>query len=171
MMLLFAAALAAQLETMDITAEARGAPVNLGFETAAEGAEQAIERARVLLADDRHTEALELLTPLAEDGDSRAQAAIGLLYARGQGAEQDLKTARHWLEQAAAQDERWVRSLQVVSVAGGLVGVGSGPRVTTRRDRFRGAYPRFQERTYKRYTHTIDYIALRRPGPLPGSKR
>jgi tetratricopeptide (TPR) repeat protein len=45
--------------------------------------------------------ALKLLRPLAENGDARAQATIGLLYYRGRGVRQDIPEALKWFQLAA----------------------------------------------------------------------
>ncbi len=48
--------------------------------------------------------ALKQWQPLAEQGDANAQYNLGMLYARGQGVQQDYKRAAEWYEKAAAQD-------------------------------------------------------------------
>jgi len=47
--------------------------------------------------------ALRLLTPLAEQGEPRAQAGLGLMYETGFGVKQDYKTAAAWYQKAADQ--------------------------------------------------------------------
>ena len=42
---------------------------------------------------------------LAKRGDARAQASLGLMYARGYGVTRNLETARHWWSFAAAQND------------------------------------------------------------------
>jgi uncharacterized protein len=42
---------------------------------------------------------------LAKQGDARAQASLGLMYARGYGVPRNLETARHWWSFAAAQND------------------------------------------------------------------
>ena len=42
-------------------------------------------------------------TPLAEDGDARAQTNLGLLYARGLGVEKNGETSLTWFRKAAEQ--------------------------------------------------------------------
>jgi uncharacterized protein len=42
---------------------------------------------------------------LAKQGDPRAQASLGLMYARGYGVPRNLETARHWWSFAAAQND------------------------------------------------------------------
>jgi uncharacterized protein len=44
----------------------------------------------------------EILMPLAERGDPRAQAYIGVMYLRGQGVPQNFLVAAYWLHAAAA---------------------------------------------------------------------
>ncbi|EEX50347.1 Sel1-like protein [Pasteurella multocida] len=45
--------------------------------------------------------AFDLLLPLAQKGDYQAQANLGILYAKGQGAPQDLEKAYWWFSEAA----------------------------------------------------------------------
>src|SRR6478736_521037 len=45
--------------------------------------------------------ALKEWRPIADAGDPHAQYNLGLLYARGQGVEQDYKQAASWYEKAA----------------------------------------------------------------------
>ncbi|WP_282012327.1 tetratricopeptide repeat protein [Nitrospina watsonii] len=47
----------------------------------------------------------EILKPLAEAGDARAQTQIGHLYKSGLGVERNLDTARHWYVKAAEQGD------------------------------------------------------------------
>lgn len=47
--------------------------------------------------------ALDILLPLAEQGDAQAQVAIGILYARGHGVPQDGERAVEWYTKAAQQ--------------------------------------------------------------------
>ena len=49
--------------------------------------------------------ALREWRPLAEQGESRAQFHLGLLYADGQGVPQDYVQARQWYEKAAVQGD------------------------------------------------------------------
>ena len=49
------------------------------------------------------TEAFELLQPLADQGNARAQAALGLMYQNGQGVPQDHAEAQKWLRLASDQ--------------------------------------------------------------------
>jgi len=50
-------------------------------------------------------EAARWYEQLAKQGDARAQASLGLMYARGYGVEKNLETARHWWSFAAAQND------------------------------------------------------------------
>ena len=52
--------------------------------------------------EQRYDEALELVTPLANEGNPQAQNMLGALYAQGWGVEQDFARAREWYEKAAA---------------------------------------------------------------------
>jgi TPR repeat protein len=63
-----------------------------------DAAEQAYEKGRYPLA-------LRLLQPLAEQGDARAQAMLGLMYYHGRGVKQDDMEAAKWFHLAADQDE------------------------------------------------------------------
>lgn len=45
----------------------------------------------------------EAMKAAAENGDARAQAALGYAYDVGDGVEQDLESAAHWYRQAAEQ--------------------------------------------------------------------
>jgi len=47
--------------------------------------------------------ALNLWTPLAEQGNPAARAGLGVLYANGQGVAQDFAEAARWYQLAAAQ--------------------------------------------------------------------
>ena len=49
--------------------------------------------------------ALRLLTPLAEQGDAKAQFNLGLIYFNGDGVAQDYKTAVKWYTLAAEQGD------------------------------------------------------------------
>jgi uncharacterized protein len=49
-----------------------------------------------------YTAVLRLWTPLAEQGDARAQTNLGLLYSGGRGVSQDYVSAYMWLDLAAA---------------------------------------------------------------------
>ncbi len=53
----------------------------------------------------RYPSALKLLQPLADEGDRRAQAVIGLMYYHGRGVKQDDRQAAKWFQLAANQGE------------------------------------------------------------------
>ena len=61
-----------------------------------------VEQAIAAAGEQRYAEALELVTPLAKEGNPRAQNVLGVLYAQGWGVEQDFDKAREWYEKAAA---------------------------------------------------------------------
>lgn len=61
-----------------------------------------IEQAIAAANEQRYDEALELVTPLANEGNPQAQNMLGALYAQGWGVEQDFVKAREWYEKAAA---------------------------------------------------------------------
>jgi TPR repeat protein len=50
-----------------------------------------------------YSTALNEWRPLAEQGDARAQANLGIMYKRGQGVPQDFKKAMDWALRAAEQ--------------------------------------------------------------------
>jgi TPR repeat protein len=58
-------------------------------------------------ANNRHdyTEALRLCRPLAEQGEAKAQTALGVIYEQGQGVTQDSTQAASWFRKAAEQGE------------------------------------------------------------------
>jgi len=49
-----------------------------------------------------YPQALQLLQPLAENGDVRAQATLALIYDHGQGIDRDRQQALYWYTQAAS---------------------------------------------------------------------
>lgn len=51
----------------------------------------------------RYGQALQLLTPLANQSNSQAQFRIGMMHYHGQGVAEDEKLAIYWLKKAAAQ--------------------------------------------------------------------
>jgi len=51
----------------------------------------------------RYAEAIQLLTPLANQSNSQAQFRLGMMYYHGQGVPEDEKLAVYWLKKAAAQ--------------------------------------------------------------------
>ncbi len=64
-----------------------------------------IDAAEDAYAKGRYPLALRLLQPLAEQGDARAQAVLGLIYYHGRGVKQDDTEAAKWFHLAADQDE------------------------------------------------------------------
>jgi len=70
-----------------------------------------------------HAQAAELFRPLAEQGDARAQAALGMLYGKGQGVPQRYREAAKWLHLAAAQGDA-----QAQYTLGWLYAMGFGVR-------------------------------------------
>ena len=62
---------------------------------------QQLYDARVAVRGDKPEQALELLKPLAEQGDVEAALFLGNIYLYGRGAEPDYALARRWLEHAA----------------------------------------------------------------------
>ena len=53
-----------------------------------------------------YKKALEILQPLAEQGNDAAQYILGLIYQNGQGVLQDYKEAVYWFRLSAAQEHR-----------------------------------------------------------------
>lgn len=51
----------------------------------------------------RHNQAAQMLTPLANAGNSLAQYRLGMLHYHGQGVPEDEKQAIYWWKKAAAQ--------------------------------------------------------------------
>ena len=58
---------------------------------------------RYLVRD--YARAIEMLTPLAEQGNAVAQVKLGIMYARGEGVPPDSVTALRWLASAAEQGQ------------------------------------------------------------------
>jgi len=50
-----------------------------------------------------YAQALELLLPIAEEGNAEAQVALGLMYAKGQGVTRNYQEVLKWFRLAAAQ--------------------------------------------------------------------
>ncbi len=65
----------------------------------------AVARADALIAEGRLSDALKVLTPLAEHGNARAAKFLGAAYERGQGVAPDLAEASHWYQIAAEAGE------------------------------------------------------------------
>ena len=63
-----------------------------------------LERGRAAIGSGDYEEAHRLLLPLAEQGNTVAQNAVGVLHLEGWGIKQDYKTAMKWFSRAAAQD-------------------------------------------------------------------
>jgi len=69
-----------------------------------------LEAGRQAIFDGDYARALELLQPLAEQGDAGAQVALGAMHAQGLGVPLDLGTARGWFSKSAAQGNEKARS-------------------------------------------------------------
>jgi len=65
----------------------------------------AFEDATAAYQRGEYTKALELIRPLAERGDLRAQFNLATIYYNGQGANQDLPEAAKWFRMAAEQGD------------------------------------------------------------------
>ena len=59
------------------------------------------DRGFAFLKDEQYVEALACLLPLAEHGDARCQAAVGMMYQMGVGLERNIPLAIKWLSAAA----------------------------------------------------------------------
>lgn len=75
--------------------------------------------AQKALADKDYPSAFESFKQLAEQGDSEAQASLGLMYERGQGADKDLAEAFKWYRSAAAQGVAWAQTNLALAYANG----------------------------------------------------
>jgi TPR repeat protein len=62
-----------------------------------------LEEAVISVNEARYADALELLKPLAENGDADAQNILGGLYIQGWGVARDFDRARYWFEESAGQ--------------------------------------------------------------------
>lgn len=69
-----------------------------------------LEAGRQAIYAGEYARALELLEPLAEEGDAGAQVAIGAMYAQGLGVPLELETAREWFLKSARQGNEKARS-------------------------------------------------------------
>ena len=73
------------------------------FATAAHAADPLADALKAIESG-RHGQAVQMLTPLANAGNSLAQYRLGMLYYHGQGVPEDEKQAIYWWRKAAAQD-------------------------------------------------------------------
>ena len=64
---------------------------------------QTFEDGRSAYQDKDYKKALEILKPLAEEGDSQAQVTLGIMYDYGQGVDKDPEEAMKWYIKAAEQ--------------------------------------------------------------------
>ena len=71
------------------------------FGTEGSAAAQSLERAMATYYRGDYPEAMQSMTPFAEDGDRHAQYLIGYMHERGQGVPQDYAEAAKWYAQAA----------------------------------------------------------------------
>jgi TPR repeat protein len=65
--------------------------------------EQAINQARDAVRGDKPGQAVEMLTPAAEEGDAEAALFLGNIYLYGHGVAPDYQLARRWLEIASRE--------------------------------------------------------------------
>lgn len=63
------------------------------------------ETADAAYRDAEYAKALDLVRPLADAGDARAQALLGVMHYRGRGVAQDYDEAVKWFRRAADQNE------------------------------------------------------------------
>ncbi len=64
-----------------------------------------IDEAMSAINEQRYADALELLVPLADEGNGRAQNMLGVLYIEGWGVDRDFGQGRQWYEKAAARGD------------------------------------------------------------------
>jgi len=57
--------------------------------------------------ENNYSQALELLHPIAEDGNVTAQGLLGRMYLRGEGVTQDYQEAAKWHRLAAEQGDTY----------------------------------------------------------------
>lgn len=69
-----------------------------------------LSAAEKALNEKDYATAFKLFKPLAEQGNSEAQANLGLLYERGQGVNRDLFEAFKWYRSAAEQGTAWAQA-------------------------------------------------------------
>ena len=174
MQFVLATAIALAIDMGSLVAPERPGVTNLGFEIAPTTIEERIDAGRVLLDAGEHAAALETLTPAAEAGDARAMAAIGLLYARGEGTTRDLAKGHLWLSAAAERDPQWHEAALTVRMHLALSGqaIPAPPqREENRRARVTPrfvtpvnslVFPNTSRRAFARYTSGVDYSANRR---------
>lgn len=68
---------------------------------------------------DDYASALREFKPLAEQGDSHAQATLGFMYANGHGVPQDYQQALIWFRKAALQGEAYAQNSLGIAYANG----------------------------------------------------
>jgi TPR repeat protein len=83
--------------------------------------EDCVAAAAYVYGQQDYTEALRLCRPLAEQGDAKAQSALGLMYTNGEGVQKDYAEAAKWYRKAA--DQGYARAQ---SALGYLYANGSG---------------------------------------------
>ena len=69
-----------------------------------------LSAAEKALNEKDYATAFRLFKPLAEQGNSEAQASLGLLYERGQGVNKDFFEAFKWYRSAAEQGTAWAQA-------------------------------------------------------------
>lgn len=72
--------------------------------------EASISSAKKALQGKDYNSAFKLFKPLAEQGNSEAQANLGLMYEHGQGVNKDLPTAVKWYRSSAEQGTAWAQT-------------------------------------------------------------
>lgn len=68
-----------------------------------------LSAAEKVLSEKDYATAFSLFKPLAEQGDSEAQANLGLMYERGQGVNKDIFEAFKWYRSAAEKGTAWAQ--------------------------------------------------------------
>jgi len=66
---------------------------------------QLMQQARKAFGNKDYKKTLEIIKPLAEQGDARAQHLLGFMYDQGQGVPQDYKEAVKWFRLSAEQGD------------------------------------------------------------------
>lgn len=79
----------------------------------------------------KHAEALQILTPLANQGDPEAQRVIGEMYYTGNGVRKDAATGFHWIKRAADAGEKIAQyNLGYIAENGGIEALPKDAAIT-----------------------------------------
>jgi len=83
------------IEAEELTLEQKQAIANARIRT------KELEKATIALEAKKYDEVLRIVKPLAEQGITKAQVIMGILYKYGKGVGQDYEKAKEWYEKAA----------------------------------------------------------------------